>query len=68
MPLYSYVCNDCGESFDLLIGVTAQKAEIKCSKCGSENIDKTFGSFNMSGSGSKKSGSDMSCPTGTCPL
>lgn len=68
MPLYSYVCQDCGENFDLLVGVTARKAEMKCSRCGSEHIEKTFGTFSMGASGRKTSRLDSSCPTGTCPL
>jgi putative FmdB family regulatory protein len=68
MPIYTYVCNECGEKFDLLIGVTAQQEELKCQKCGSENIKKMMGSFSVSGGSPKSSGSDSSCPTGTCPL
>jgi len=68
MPLYSYECKDCGNTFDLLVGVTAKKAEMKCRKCGSENIEKRFSTFSMGESRSMSSGSDSSCPTGTCPL
>lgn len=68
MPLYSYVCKDCGEKFDLLVGVTAQKTVLECKKCGSEHIERTFGTFSMGASGSKASSFDSSCPTGTCPL
>ncbi|MCK4447071.1 MAG: zinc ribbon domain-containing protein [Candidatus Marinimicrobia bacterium] len=67
MPLYTYVCKDCREKFDLLIGVTAEKAELKCKKCSSKNIKKIFGTFSMSESRSKTSSSEPSCPTGTCP-
>ena len=65
MPLFSYICKECGEKFDLLMGMTSEKTELKCKKCGSENIEKTFGSFSVGGP-SQSSGS--SCPTGTCPL
>lgn len=68
MPLYSYVCKDCGETFDLLVGVTAQKTEMKCIKCGGGHIEKTFGTFSMGASGNKTGSYDSSCPTGTCPL
>lgn len=65
MPIYSYACKDCGEKFDLLIGVGAGKDELKCVKCGSKNIQKMFASFSI---GSGKGSSGSSCPTGTCPL
>jgi putative FmdB family regulatory protein len=68
MPLYSYVCKNCGEIFDLLVGVTARKTEMKCAKCGSENIEKRISTFSLGESGKSSSGSDSSCPTGTCPL
>ncbi len=61
MPVYSYVCKDCGHKFDLLTGVISEKPKFKCEKCGSKNIEKLFGSFNVGSSGRG------SCPTGTCP-
>lgn len=67
MPIYSYICKDCGEKFDLLVGVTSEKVEYKCKKCKSKNIDKVLGSFSVGGS-SDKSSSRPSCPTGTCNL
>ncbi len=66
MPIHSYVCKDCGKKFDLLVGVTAEKEELKCEKCGSKNITKEISSFGVGKSSS--SSSDSSCPTGTCPL
>ncbi len=32
MPLYSYICKECGEKFDLLVGMTQEKTELKCQK------------------------------------
>jgi len=68
MPVYSYICNDCGEKFDLLVGVTAQQEPMKCKKCNSENISKTIGAFNVGGGSGQTNGSGSSCPTGTCPF
>ena len=67
MPVYTYVCKDCGEKFDLLIGVTSEKAEMKCKKCDSSNINRVLSSFNVRNSGGKSGSSGPSCPTGTCP-
>ncbi|MDP8218613.1 MAG: zinc ribbon domain-containing protein [Candidatus Theseobacter exili] len=64
MPIYTYTCNDCGETFDLLVGMTAKKTELKCPKCNNKNIKKEMGSFNVG----KTGGSGSSCPTGTCNL
>ena len=64
MPLYSYICKKCGEKFDLLVGMTQEKTELKCQKCGSRNIQKSFGGFNMGKSGNQGT---SSCSTGSCP-
>ena len=68
MPIFSYICNDCGEKFDLLVGVTVQQEELKCTKCKSQNIKKTIGTFSLGGSNEKSYDSDASCPSETCPL
>ena len=67
MPIFTYLCKDCGEKFDLLVGVVAEKQDLKCKKCSSKNIEKTFATFGV-GSSSSNSSSSSSCPTGTCPL
>ena len=67
MPVFTYICKNCGNKFDLLIGVTAEKAELKCQKCGSKNIEKALASFGI-GNPSSGSSSAPSCSTGTCPL
>ena len=69
MPIFSYKCKKCGNTFDLLEGMTARKAEKKCPSCGSTKVEKTLAAFSV---GSSSGGSDFpsapSCPTGTCPL
>ena len=40
MPLYEYRCNKCGRRFSLLVGVTAEKAELRCPRCGSRQATK----------------------------
>jgi len=66
VPIYTYICKDCGEKFELLIGVGSADEEIKCKKCNSKNVEKTISSFNTVSKGS--SSSNQSCPTGTCNL
>ena len=68
MPIYTYVCNECGKNFDLLVGVTSERVEPKCRKCGSRNIEKTLSSFSVGNSKDKSSSLGLSCPTGTCPI
>ena len=67
MPVYTYICKDCGEKFDLLIGMTVEKTGLECKKCKSRNINRVLSSFSVGNSASKSSSSGPSCPTGTCP-
>ncbi len=68
MPIFTYVCKECGENFDLLVGVTAESVVPKCRKCGSKNIEKTVSSFSVGNSTGNSSTAGLSCPTGTCPI
>ncbi|MDR0869122.1 MAG: zinc ribbon domain-containing protein [Planctomycetota bacterium] len=42
MPLYEYVCDDCGEKFEVL---TARGARVACEKCGGKKVTKAFSTF-----------------------
>ena len=55
MPIYTYMCKDCKESFELLVGMTSEKTEFKCKKCGSKNIERTFEAFSVGKGGSGSS-------------
>jgi len=66
VPIYTYICKDCGEKFELLLGVGTADEEKKCKKCNSKNVEKTISSFNTVSKSS--SSSNQSCPTGTCGL
>ncbi len=68
MPVYTYICKDCREKFDLLIGVTSDKTGLRCGKCKSRNIKRTLSSFTVGNPGGKSGSSGSSCPTGTCPI
>ena len=66
MPIYTYICNECGEKFDVLVGVTPDQDELKCTRCNSRNIKKSFSTFNVGGRSEKRKDPTSSCPTGTC--
>ena len=68
MPIYTYVCTKCGKKFDLLVGVTFEKVELKCKKCGSKNIERAFSMFSIGKVKEKLNSSGGTCPTGTCNL
>ena len=69
MPIYSYICKDCENKFDLFLGIGRKKEELVRKKCGSKNIQRAFSSFGVgSSNNTSKSNSESSCPTGTCPF
>jgi putative FmdB family regulatory protein len=65
MPIYTYECKDCGRKFEVLAGVGEGDEEVRCDKCKSTNVERTFSAFNI-GSGGRSSSPPI-CPTGTCP-
>jgi len=45
MPIYEYRCNRCGRKFSHLSGVTWEKSDPICPKCGSRDLRKLFSRF-----------------------
>lgn len=68
MPLYTYLCNKCQKKFDILVGMTQEKAELKCIYCGSSDIVRGFSPFGIkaAGGGSASSSGCGSCSGGSC--
>ena len=66
MPLYEYVCADCGTFFEQWVRSASSKEAIACPQCQSAAVDKKFSTFGMKGGAS--AGSSMStgdnCSTG----
>jgi len=44
MPIFDFVCKDCGKQFDVKIS-NAEKGKVKCPECNSSNINQIFSSF-----------------------
>lgn len=65
MPIYEYVCNECGWSFEKIVfGDT----EVRCPKCDSASVKKKFSIFGMRGVENKGGGSAgcNSCSSSSC--
>ncbi len=58
MPIYSYKCNACEEEFDLLVGFSEDEANLRCPKCGSDDLSKKISLFGLGGS---SPGDDPGC-------
>jgi putative FmdB family regulatory protein len=45
MPIFEYRCEGCRRRFSLLVGVVAGSTEMKCPRCGGEQIQKLISRF-----------------------
>lgn len=63
MPLFEYLCRDCGKQSELL--VTGSEKPV-CPHCGSKQLTKQFSTFQASVS-SDSSFPSSSCASGVCP-
>jgi len=50
MPIFEYICKDCGRAFERI--VLRHDSETECIHCNSENIEKQLSVFAVSGSSS----------------
>ena len=72
MPIYEFKCVKCQEYIELLVmGSTDKEVEMKCSKCGSEDLERILSSthINMAPDGGSKSqvtSQTRSCSKGSC--
>jgi len=68
MPIFEYVCNECGNGFEKI--VTKSEA-ISCPKCSTEKVTKQFSRFGFSSSGKGESlpiykGGGCGCTPSSC--
>ncbi len=52
MPLFEFICDDCGTRFEELV---MGEREIGCPKCGSGDVRKQFSTFGMGRAGASSS-------------
>jgi putative FmdB family regulatory protein len=45
MPIFEYRCGDCRRRFSLLVGVVAGGTEMRCPRCGGEQLQKLISRF-----------------------
>lgn len=56
MPIYEYICQDCGEKYEKFVRSNTAQVKLICPSCGSERSEKAFSVFGAIG-GSAKAGS-----------
>jgi putative FmdB family regulatory protein len=70
MPIYEYLCEDCGSKFEKLIRRQADTESLACPACGQSHLNQELSTFsaraNGAASGSNRSAEMPSCPSGRC--
>jgi putative FmdB family regulatory protein len=71
MPIFEYLCDDCGTKFEKLVRRSGGVAEqVLCPSCGRDHLQEQYSTFAAHASGTAKSGSSdaamPSCPSGMC--
>jgi putative FmdB family regulatory protein len=64
MPIFEYVCEGCGNSFEKLVRRAEDTTE--CPSCGNANITQKYSTFAARSQGSAKESAMPSCPSGMC--
>ncbi len=59
MPLFEYRCDKCEKRFTFLVGVTAEKAPLRCPKCGGRKVTKLISRIARVGRGEDDLDGDM---------
>ncbi len=64
MPIYEYLCEDCGTKFEKL--VRAKEEGVACPSCGQNHLKKEFSSFAAHSGSSPGKQNFPACPSGMC--
>ena len=70
MPLYEYICIDCGARFDMLRPIKDADKTIPCTRCSSEHTARQLSVFYAQSGGHSVAGSNgggcAGCAGGSC--
>jgi putative FmdB family regulatory protein len=69
MPIFEYLCEDCGTKFEKLVR-NGGASELACPSCGDKHLAQQYSSFAAHANGASKGAaaeaSFGSCPSGMC--
>jgi putative FmdB family regulatory protein len=66
MPIFEYVCEDCGSKFEKLVRRTGESVD--CPSCGQSHLKQELSTFATHANGASKAQSMPSCPGGMCRM
>jgi putative FmdB family regulatory protein len=64
MPIFEYLCDDCGTKFEKLVRGSGDKA--LCPACGESHLTPQLSTFSAHANGRSKEAAMPSCPGGMC--
>lgn len=64
MPLYEFICQDCGERFDKLLRMSDDPKTVTCPSCTSKAVERAISTFATSGGATLGGGSATSSNCG----
>jgi putative FmdB family regulatory protein len=64
MPIFEYLCQDCGTKFEKL--VRGQNPELACPSCGQNHVDQQLSTFAAHAGSAKPAATPGGCPAGMC--
>jgi putative FmdB family regulatory protein len=69
MPIFEYLCEDCGSKFEKLVRRSASENGangVHCPSCGQDHLKQQFSTFAAHANGSPKEAAMPSCASGMC--
>jgi putative FmdB family regulatory protein len=64
MPIFEYVCDDCGTKFEKLVRRGGD--QVVCPSCGESHLTTQFSTFSAHANGKSAQSQAPSCPGGMC--
>jgi putative FmdB family regulatory protein len=55
MPIYEYVCQECGAKYEKLVRFGSTEVQLRCPRCGSTRAEKAISLFGTSAAGGELS-------------
>jgi putative FmdB family regulatory protein len=66
MPIYEYLCEDCGSKFEKLVRRSSDAPELACPSCGQKHLRQELSTFAAHTDGASKQADLPVCPNAGC--
>jgi putative FmdB family regulatory protein len=66
MPIFEYICAECGKPFEQLVFNSSKADEVTCPACHSENVTKKISTFASKSSGGSSGSFGSSYSSASC--